>query len=78
MPTDAGAEPSKEGNAFFEQKIRPILVEHCYACHSQQAEKLKSNLYLDSKEGWERGGDYGEPAIVPGDPARSLLLRSIR
>lgn len=66
------------GIAFFEQKIRPVLVEHCYSCHSAEANKLKGNLYLDSKAGWERGGDSGEPAIVPGKPDESLLIRSIR
>lgn len=66
-----------EGVAFFEQKIRPVLMEHCYGCHSQQAEKLKANLLLDSKAGWERGGDSGEPAIVPGHPERSPLISSV-
>ncbi len=64
--------------AFFEQKIRPVLVEHCYACHSAGAKKLKGNLYLDSKAGWQKGGDSGEPAILPGDPEGSLLIRTIR
>lgn len=64
--------------AFFEQKVRPILVEHCYECHSAQAKKLKGNLYLDSKAGWQKGGDSGEPAIIPGKPEESLLIRTIR
>jgi mono/diheme cytochrome c family protein len=66
------------GIAFFEQKIRPILAEHCYSCHSAEAEKLKGNLYLDSKAGWQNGGDSGMPAILPGDPDASLLIRTIR
>jgi len=65
-------------NAFFEQKVRPVLVEHCYACHSAEAEKLKGNLYLDSKAGWAKGGDSGEPAIIPGQPDRSLLIRVVQ
>ncbi|MEN3940283.1 DUF1553 domain-containing protein [Prosthecobacter sp. SYSU 5D2] len=64
--------------AFFEQKVRPVLVEHCYSCHSAEAKKLKGNLYLDSKAGWEKGGDSGEPSIIPGRPEDSLLIRSIR
>jgi len=40
--------------AFFEQKIRPVLVEHCYECHSAEAKKLKGNLFLDSKPGWQK------------------------
>ncbi len=67
-----------EGIAFFEQKIRPVLIEHCYSCHSAEAEKLKGNLYLDSKAGWEKGGDSGEPAIIPGKPEESLFIRTIQ
>ncbi len=69
---------SNDGIAFFEQKIRPILIEHCYECHSLEAKKLKGNLYLDSKQGWQKGGDYGEPAIIPEKPEQSLLIRSVR
>ena len=64
--------------AFFEQKIRPVLVEHCYSCHSADATKLKANLYLDSKAGWEKGGDGGGPVIIPGQPEASLLIRVIQ
>jgi len=67
-----------EGMAFFEQKIRPVLAEHCYACHSAQAKKLKGNLYLDTRAGWEKGGDSGEPAILPGKPEASLLIRTVQ
>jgi mono/diheme cytochrome c family protein len=67
-----------EGLAFFEQKIRPLLAEHCYDCHSTQAKKLKGGLYLDTKDGWEKGGDSGEPALRPGRPEDSLLIRSVR
>lgn len=65
------------GIAFFEQNVRPVLVTHCYECHSAKAKELKANLYLDSKAGWEKGGDSGEPAIVPGKPEESLLIRTI-
>ncbi len=64
--------------AFFEQKIRPVLIEQCYECHSAQAKKLRGNLYLDSKAGWQKGGDSGEPAIISGKPEASLLIRSIQ
>ncbi len=64
--------------AFFEQKIRPVLVEQCYECHSAKAKKLKSGLFLDSKAGWQKGGESGKAIIVPGKPEESLLLRSIR
>ncbi len=62
---------------FFEQKIRPVLVEQCYKCHSAQSEKLKGGLYLDSRAGALKGGDTA-PAVVPGDAEKSLLIQSIR
>lgn len=65
---------------FFETKIRPVLVQHCYACHSDQAAKagkLKGGLKLDSSEAARRGGETG-PAVVPGDVKRSLLISALR
>lgn len=71
--------PAAEGDgiAFFEKHVRPVLIQHCYECHSLKGGKNKGNLLLDSREGWLRGGDSG-PAIVPGDPAASLLVQAIR
>src|SRR5262245_38796908 len=63
---------------FFEQKIRPVLAENCYECHSARARKLKGGLLLDSKAGWQKGGDTGQPAVVPGDAEKSPLLRAVR
>jgi hypothetical protein len=62
---------------FFESKIRPVLVEHCFKCHSAQAKSLKGGLRLDSREGLRKGGDSGT-AIVPGKPGSSLLLKALR
>jgi len=62
---------------FFESRIRPVLVEHCYKCHSAGAEKLKGELFLDSREGVLKGGTSG-PAIVPGNPDKSLLIKAVR
>ena len=78
VPLVTAAADDPASLAFFEQKIRPVLVEHCYECHSTQAKKLKSGLYLDSKAGWQKGGESGKPIIVPGQPDQSLLLRSIQ
>ena len=64
--------------AFFEQKIRPALAEHCYECHSAKAKKLKGGLALDSKAGWQKGGDSGTAIIVPGKPDEGLFLRYVR
>ena len=63
---------------FFEQRIRPLLAERCYECHSAKAKKLKGGLYLDSKAGWLKGGDAGLPTIVPGKPDEGLFLRYVR
>lgn len=74
------AEISEEQRAFFEQKIRPVLVEHCYSCHSVEAEKskkLQGGLYLDSAAGVTAGGDSG-PGLVPHKPAESLLLKALK
>lgn len=61
---------------FFEKRVRPILAERCYECHSAE-KKVKGGLRLDTREGWEKGGDSG-PAIVPGDPEKSRLATAIR
>jgi len=69
---------SPEELAFFESKIRPVLVEKCYKCHAAgEGNKIKGGLALDTRDGARRGGDSG-PAIVPGNPAKSLLLEAIR
>ncbi len=65
------------GVEFFEKKIRPIFVESCYKCHSSEAEKVKGDLLLDSREGLLKGGETG-PALVPGDPGKSLLIKAVR
>ncbi len=65
-----------EGLEFFEKKIRPLLVERCFQCHSAKAPKLKAGLRLDSREGMLKGGDQG-PAIVPGRPEKSRLLEAV-
>lgn len=62
---------------FFEAKIRPVLSEHCYGCHSAEAGKSKGGLLLDTREGIRTGGDNG-PAVVPGDLENSLLIAAIR
>jgi len=74
LPFLAGAaEP--DGVAFFESRIRPVLVMHCYECHS--AEKTKGGLRLDYRGGFEKGGESG--ALVNASaPDKSLLLQAIR
>jgi hypothetical protein len=72
------AQISPEQLKFFEERVRPVLVDHCYSCHSAQAEKLKGGLMLDSRAAWEKGGDSGMPVIVPGEADDSLLIQAIR
>src|SRR5262245_46924628 len=62
---------------FFEQKIRPVLIEQCYKCHSHEAKKERGGLRLDTRQGLLEGGDTG-PALVPGKPKETLLLKAIR
>ena len=61
---------------FFDSKVLPVLQRRCYECHSHE-KKIKGGLTLDSRSGWEKGGDTG-PALVPGKPDDSLLIKAIR
>lgn len=69
--------PTPQQLAFFEKKIRPVLVEHCYSCHSKNAKNVKGGLILDTREGIRMGGDSGH-AVVPGEIENSLLIEAIR
>ena len=71
---DAG---TRDGIEFFESRIRPLLIRHCYECHSAASPELKGGLRLDSRDFTRQGGESG-PAIVPGDSQNSLLLDAIR
>jgi hypothetical protein len=63
------------GEDLFVSKVEPLLRQRCFECHSH-GQQIKGGLVLDSKSGWERGGDSG-PAVVPGQPEASLLIRAI-
>jgi hypothetical protein len=69
---------SVEGLEFFEKKIRPVLADNCYACHSATAKKPAGGLLLDSREALLKGGASGQAAIVPGNVEASLLIKAIR
>src|SRR5207244_80867 len=74
------APPDADGLRFFETKIRPVLAQHCYACHSEAArtnKKLRGGLLLDSREALLKGGDSG-PALVPGKVKEGHLLSALR
>ncbi len=68
--------PGDEAVSFFEKKVRPILVQHCYACHSAET-KPAGGLRVDDRNGLLAGGNGG-PAVVPGEPDKSLLLKRVR
>ncbi len=70
--------PNADQIAFFESKIRPALVMHCYACHGPERDKVQGGLRLDQRMGWQVGGDSGQPSILPGDPKNSLLVKAIK
>ncbi len=69
--------PSGADVQFFEARVRPLLAEHCFSCHSQQAGKERGGLQLDSRARLLQGGDSG-PAVVPGQPDASRLLQAVR
>src|SRR5436190_1957331 len=62
---------------FFQKQVQPVLADNCFKCHSHQADKSKGSLVLDSRQGALKGGESG-PAIIPGEPERSLLVRAVR
>ncbi len=68
---------SRQDLEFFESRIRPVLVKHCFECHSSGSSKLQGGLLVDFRGGLEKGGESG-PAIVPGKPEKSLLLQALR
>ena len=70
------AASAAEGDAFFRERVEPLLKQRCYECHSH-AGKIKGGLVLDSRSGWQAGGDSG-PALVPGTPEKSHLIEAVR
>lgn len=65
------------GDDFFRRQVEPLLQTKCLQCHSHAAGKMKGGLTLDSRNGWKSGGDSG-PAVVPGKPEESLLIKAVR
>src|SRR3954468_5825906 len=66
-----------DGAAFFEKNVRPLLVAQCLGCHSAASKPVMGGLRLDTRELALKGGGRG-PAIVPGNPNESLLLKAVR
>ncbi len=77
LPAFGQTPPTTEDITFFEQKVRPLLVERCYSCHSREAKNLKGGLHLDTLDLILAGGDSG-PAVVAGQADESLLIQAVR
>ncbi len=75
-PIAQGAGPSDGQLEFFEKRVRPLLVEHCFECHSAKAKKLRAGLLMDSRVGLSRGGDSG--SALGEDADDSLLIEAVR
>jgi hypothetical protein len=73
--TAAAAEPTPQALEFFENKVRPLLARKCWSCHGPQ--KQRAGLRLDGHAALLKGGDTG-PAVIPGQPDQSLLIRAVR
>ncbi len=70
-------EPDQREIDFFERKIRPVLIEHCYECHSVDSDVIQGGLRVDHPDAMLQGGDSGV-AVMPGEPDNSLLLAAIK
>ncbi|MFO1094281.1 MAG: DUF1549 domain-containing protein, partial [Planctomycetaceae bacterium] len=73
----AAADANAQAETAFLQEVLPILKQHCFECHSHDAAEIQGGLVLDSRSGWAKGGDSG-PAVVPGEPEKSLLITAVR
>lgn len=73
----AGVQNSADQAKFFREQVSPLLQAKCYGCHSHESQSMDGGLTLDWKQGWQQGGGRG-PAVVPGQPGRSLLIRAVR
>ena len=73
----ASKKDTQAGIVFFENKIRPVLVNRCYECHSEDAEKLGGKLLLDTKSGMMESGESG-PSLVKGKPDNSLVIKALK
>ena len=72
----SGLSVADEGSEFFTSKVEPLLRQRCYECHSHE-KAIKGGLALDSRSGWENGGEGG-PVVVPGAPEKSRLMTAVR
>ena len=71
------SQATSEQLEFFEKEVRPLLVEHCYECHSGKSKKLQAGLRVDSRNAMLKGGDSG-PALIASKPEESSLIQAVR
>ena len=76
-PSDAGDGTATVDFTFFENRIRPVLVKHCYECHAEDSKELGGKLRLDIAKGLREGGESG-PVLVPGRSDESILIQALR
>src|SRR2546421_386273 len=76
-PAPASAPLDTAAVEDFEKKVRPVLVQYCYECHSHSANKSLGNLFLDSRAAILQGGQHGT-GLVPGHPDKSLIVEAVR
>src|SRR5437868_13016488 len=72
------AEAHRRGLEFFEKKVRPVLADNCYQCHSAKSQKLKGDLRVDSPASLLKERPGKGPVLIPGDPDDSLIVKAIR
>lgn len=75
--TQPGQAEAVDDVTFFRQRVEPLLQAHCFECHSHASGKMKGGLALDSQSGWREGGEHG-PAVNPGNPKDSRLIRAVQ
>ncbi len=76
MPLAIAEQPKADQIEFFESKVRPLLVEHCYECHSTESGESSGGLFLDTATATLRGGAHGS-ALKPGEPQSSLIIQAV-
>ncbi len=77
MPAVSAAETRPEAAVEYDRAVRPILANNCYKCHGPDAQERKAELRLDLRDGATAAAESGRPAIVPGKPDQSELVRRI-
>ncbi len=75
--SESFADSKRKQLDFFEEKIRPVLVKHCYECHSAKADEMDSDYSVDTRMGVRMAGSSGKKAIIPGNPNGSYLMKLI-